>query len=74
MYQPSASRAAAQAKWFYRYLSIVYDHIVNPGHWTIPMRDEALTPAQLDSPDLKVPPAPLAVFEGHRGQAVPRRM
>lgn len=43
----------SQAKWFYKYLSTVYDHIVNPGHWTIPMRDDALTPAQLDSPDLK---------------------
>lgn len=23
-----------EAFWFYRYLSQVYDHIVNPGHWT----------------------------------------
>jgi MPBQ/MSBQ methyltransferase len=43
-----------EAKWFYRYLSIVYDHIVNPGHWTVDMRDDALEPAKLDSPDLKV--------------------
>eukprot|EP00210_Caulerpa_lentillifera_P004550 g4340.t1 len=43
-----------EAFWFYRYLSIVYDTIVNPGHWTRDMRMEALLPAQLDSPDLKV--------------------
>lgn len=44
----------SEAYWFYRYLSIVYDHVVNPGHWTIDMRDAALIPAKLDSPDLKV--------------------
>ena len=27
-----------EAFWFYRYLSIVYDYIVNPGHWTDDMR------------------------------------
>lgn len=43
-----------EAFWFYRYLSIVYDKIVNPGHWTEDMRDDALLPAQLDSPNLKV--------------------
>lgn len=43
-----------EAYWFYRFLSIVYDKIVNPGHWTEDMRDEALKPAKLDSPDLKV--------------------
>lgn len=32
----------------------VYDVIVNPGHWTEDMRADALQPAQLDSPDLKV--------------------
>jgi hypothetical protein len=105
---------ALQAFWFYRFLSIVYDHIVNPGwfkqldnstasscepdarisfpcnsqncssilrcaprahvqvylnamcmrapgllhwlagHWTEDMRTDALVPAKLDSPDLKV--------------------
>eukprot|EP00803_Ostreobium_quekettii_P003045 evm.model.scf_723.2 EVM.evm.TU.scf_723.2 scf_723:8387-14026(+) len=43
-----------EAFWFYRYLSIVYDKIVNPGHWTVDMRDDALLPANLDSPELKV--------------------
>jgi len=32
----------------------VYDYIVNPGHWTTDMREDALSVAQLDSPDLKV--------------------
>jgi hypothetical protein len=27
---------------------------VNPGHWTVDMRTEALEPAQLDDPSLKV--------------------
>lgn len=44
-----------EAYWFYRFLSIVYDHIVNPGHWTEDMRDDALIPAQLSRNDLKVP-------------------
>lgn len=36
-----------EAFWFYRFLSQVYDHIVNPGHWTVDMRTEALEPALL---------------------------
>ena len=36
-----------EAWWFYRYLSQVYDHIVNPGHWTKDMREDALEPALL---------------------------
>lgn len=44
----------SEAFWFYRFLSIVYDSIVNPGHWTEDMRTDALQPAQLDRPDLKV--------------------
>lgn len=43
-----------EAKAFYAFLSQVYDYIVNPGHWTSDMREDALQPAQLDSPDLKV--------------------
>lgn len=43
-----------EAKTFYRFLSIVYDHIVNPGHWTVDMRTDALQPAKLDDPALKV--------------------
>lgn len=43
-----------EAFWFYRFLSIVYDHVVNPGHWTKDMREDALQPAKLDSEHLKV--------------------
>ncbi len=41
-----------EAFWFYRFLSIVYDHVVNPGHWTEEMRKEALKPAKLEWPNL----------------------
>ncbi len=43
-----------EAFWFYRFLSIVYDKVVNPGHWTIDMRTDALEPAKLQDPNLKV--------------------
>lgn len=43
-----------EAKTFYRFLSIVYDTIVNPGHWTSEMRDDALEPAKLGWHDLDV--------------------
>lgn len=43
-----------EAFWFYRFLSIFYDTIVNPGHWTEDMRTDALSVAQLDNPNLKV--------------------
>ncbi|KAL4535690.1 hypothetical protein Ndes2437B_g06408 [Nannochloris sp. 'desiccata'] len=43
-----------EAKIFYMFLSQVYDYIVNPGHWTVDMRDEALLPAKLDDKTLKV--------------------
>lgn len=52
--KPRFVQHKTEAFWFYRFLSIVYDHIVNPGHWTVDMRTEALEPAQLNSPDLKV--------------------
>mmetsp|Transcript_55111 Transcript_55111/g.130800 ORF Transcript_55111/g.130800 Transcript_55111/m.130800 type:complete len:364 (+) Transcript_55111:47-1138(+) len=42
-----------EAFWFYRYLSIVYDYIVNPGHWTDDMRVAALEPANI-GPDMDV--------------------
>ena len=93
-----------EAFWFYRFLSIVYDHIgmlyqrdeqrlnsfmrrkerskmvarasdlfpdgvilshciaVNPGHWTVDMRTDALEPARLDSPSLKVQHETLTVL------------
>lgn len=59
----SASRPASQPRfiqhkkeafWFYRFLSIVYDHIINPGHWTEDMRDDALEPADLCNVNMKV--------------------
>ncbi|WMV17758.1 hypothetical protein MTR67_011143 [Solanum verrucosum] len=59
----SASRPASQPRfiqhkkeafWFYRFLSIVYDHVINPGHWTEDMRDEALEPAELHTRNLQV--------------------
>jgi MPBQ/MSBQ methyltransferase len=37
-----------EAFWFYRFLSIVYDVVVNPFHWTVEMRDRALTQAGLE--------------------------
>ena len=43
-----------EAFWFYRFLSIFYDKVVNPGHWTEDMREDALSVAKLDSPSLKV--------------------
>lgn len=42
-----------EAFWFYRFLSIVYDTVVNPGHWTEDMRTDALSVAELQNPDLK---------------------
>lgn len=59
----SVSRPASQLRfiqhkkeafWFYRFLSIVYDHIINPGHWTEDMRDDALEPADLNDRNLVV--------------------
>ena len=40
-----------EAYWFYRFLSIFYDDLVNPLFWTVPMRDKALAIAGLDGPD-----------------------
>jgi MPBQ/MSBQ methyltransferase len=38
-----------EAFWFYRFLSIVYDTIVNPFHWTVGMRDQSLKQAGLEA-------------------------
>jgi MPBQ/MSBQ methyltransferase len=50
--KPRTKRGLIQHKreafWFYRFLSIVYDTIVNPFHWTVAMRDESLRQAGLD--------------------------
>nr|GMD95176.1 2-methyl-6-phytyl-1,4-hydroquinone methyltransferase, chloroplastic-like [Ipomoea batatas] len=52
--QPRFIQHKKEAFWFYRFLSIVYDHVINPGHWTEDMRDEALEPAELHSRGLSV--------------------
>jgi MPBQ/MSBQ methyltransferase len=44
----------AEAYWFYRVVSLGYDHWINPLFWTEPMRDAALALARLDRPDLDV--------------------
>jgi MPBQ/MSBQ methyltransferase len=43
-----------EAYWFYRFLSIFYDKIVNPLFWTVPMRDKALQLGQLQETGIKV--------------------
>ncbi|MCB0558042.1 MAG: methyltransferase domain-containing protein [Lewinellaceae bacterium] len=43
-----------EAYWFYRYLSIFYDKLVNPLFWTKRMRDEALELGQLGQPGVRV--------------------
>lgn len=52
--QPRFIQHKQEAFWFYRFLSIVYDHVINPGHWTEDMRDEALEPADLYDARMKV--------------------
>ncbi|KAG0475439.1 hypothetical protein HPP92_015125 [Vanilla planifolia] len=52
--QPRFIQHKKEAFWFYRFLSIVYDHVINPGHWTEDMRDEALEPAELYDSRMKV--------------------
>jgi MPBQ/MSBQ methyltransferase len=44
----------AEARWFYRVVSIGYDRWINPLFWTVAMRDQALVPARLDREDLDV--------------------
>ncbi|XP_078442056.1 S-adenosyl-L-methionine-dependent methyltransferases superfamily protein [Wolffia australiana] len=51
--QPRFIQHKKEAFWFYRFLSIVYDHVINPGHWTEDMRDDALEPADLYDSRLK---------------------
>ncbi|XP_073315590.1 2-methyl-6-phytyl-1,4-hydroquinone methyltransferase, chloroplastic-like [Primulina huaijiensis] len=52
--QPRFIQHKKEAFWFYRFLSIVYDHVINPGHWTEDMRDEALEPADLTNRNMIV--------------------
>jgi MPBQ/MSBQ methyltransferase len=44
----------AEARWFYRIVSMGYDRWINPLFWTAPMRDAALALARLDDPALDV--------------------
>src|SRR4051794_39148869 len=44
----------AEARWFYRVVSLGYDRWINPLFWTAPMRDAALALARLDDPALEV--------------------
>jgi MPBQ/MSBQ methyltransferase len=44
----------AEARWFYRVVSLGYDRWINPLFWTAPMRDAALALARLDEPALDV--------------------
>jgi MPBQ/MSBQ methyltransferase len=44
----------AEARWFYRVVSLGYDRWINPLFWTAPMRDRALALARLDDPALEV--------------------
>ena len=43
-----------EAYWFYRFLSIGYDHYINPWFYTPAMRDEGLTLAELNRQDMEV--------------------
>lgn len=52
--QPRFIQHKKEAFWFYRFLSIVYDHVINPGHWTEDMRDDALEPADLNNRNMIV--------------------
>lgn len=52
--QPRFIQHKKEAFWFYRFLSVVYDHVINPGHWTEDMRDDALEPAELYDNEFKV--------------------
>jgi MPBQ/MSBQ methyltransferase len=44
----------AEARWFYRVVSVGYDRWINPLFWTAPMRDRALALARLHEPALDV--------------------
>jgi MPBQ/MSBQ methyltransferase len=44
----------AEARWFYRVVSLGYDRWINPLFWTAPMRDRALALARLDDDALEV--------------------
>lgn len=43
-----------EALWFYRFISIAYDFMLNPPHWNLDMRDGALEPLELNDRNLIV--------------------
>jgi len=43
-----------EAYWFYRFLSVFYDKLVNPLFWTRWMRDQSLVLGKLDEPGIRV--------------------
>ncbi|KAI9077018.1 hypothetical protein K1719_041031 [Acacia pycnantha] len=45
--QPRFIQHKKVAFWFYRFLSIGHDHIINPEHWIEDIRDDALEQADL---------------------------
>ncbi|KAK8498874.1 hypothetical protein V6N12_044608 [Hibiscus sabdariffa] len=52
--QPRFIQHKNEAFWFYRFLSIVYDQILNLGPWTEDMREDALEPADLNDRNMVV--------------------
>jgi MPBQ/MSBQ methyltransferase len=54
MSQPRCIQHKKEAFWFYRFLSIVYDNMLNFGPWTEDMREEALEPADLNDRNMRV--------------------
>ncbi|CAI0552152.1 unnamed protein product [Linum tenue] len=60
---PSASRPASQLRfiqhkqeafWFYRFISILYDQVLNPCQYTVAMREDALEAADLSDRSMVV--------------------
>ncbi|XP_045819151.1 2-methyl-6-phytyl-1,4-hydroquinone methyltransferase, chloroplastic-like isoform X2 [Trifolium pratense] len=52
--QPRFIQHKKEAFWFYRFLSIVYDNMLNFGPWTEDMREEALEPVDLYDRNMRV--------------------
>nr|DAD36620.1 TPA_asm: hypothetical protein HUJ06_007261 [Nelumbo nucifera] len=52
--QPRFTQHKKEAFWFYRFLSIIHEHVIKPLHWTEYMRDDALEAAGLNDQNTKV--------------------
>ncbi|TKY51952.1 2-methyl-6-phytyl-1,4-hydroquinone methyltransferase [Spatholobus suberectus] len=53
--QPGFIQHKKEAFWLHRFLAtIVYDHLINPCHWTEDMRDDALEPSDLYDRNMRV--------------------